>query len=182
MNLGKVKFKIGQILTSGEEIEMIVPQCQHIFRWIPDYVVITDRRLIIYRAALFGSSFSDFLWWDLSDAHISEQMFSATFSMQDVNGQRVALDGLPKELARKLYRTAQEMEEDARAKRRELVLEEKRAGASVVNANVATAAQPVDAPRISATTKLKDLKDMFDSDLISESEFDAKKSEILEEM
>jgi len=189
----KIRNKIEQILTTNEEIEFSIAQQTTIFNWIPDYIIVTNRRLIVYHVQLFGARFVDLLWIDLQDVHLRENWLSSTFIIKHMNGTHKTIDILPKDGARHLYRITQELEENARKTRREFVLEESRAGAnSTIINNASITPNPSQEPRllrpasviheISSTQKLKDLRDMVDEELITKHEYEIKKIQILKDL
>jgi hypothetical protein len=103
------------------------------------------------------------------------------------------MEWLPKGPAIKLYRIAQEMEEEARRARIQLDMELRRAGASQVNVSTAPPPPPPapifearvvesSAPANDPMQRLKTLKEMLDGGLISQADFDARKKQILAEL
>lgn len=188
----QVHSRVLQILTVGEEIEYIAVQQKPLLNIAPDCFVLTNRRFIIYRPKLLGGvDFEDYIWRDLRDARLKEGLMGATLTLQTVDGRVLALDYLPKTQARRLYSLAQAMEERVREERRTRELEEKRAAAGgiVLQAGVPS---PIPAPTPAANIvapiqedpvqTLKKLKDMLAADLITQQEYDAKKTEILSRM
>jgi hypothetical protein len=173
-----------QILTSGENIIYIAIQKKPIANFSPDSVVLTDKRFIIWTPKLFGmkKNFSDYIWRDLKDAHLSEEIMGSTLTLHTINGSKFSVDYLPKQQARKLYSTAQEMEMKVREERRVRELEDKRAAAGGVFMQ-STPQQPTQEVESSDPMKsLATLKEMFESGLITEAEFNTKKLEILSRM
>jgi len=173
-----------QILTSGENIIYIAVQKKPIANFSPDSIVLTDKRFIIWKPKLFGmkKNFSDYIWRDLKDAHLSEEIMGSTLTLHTISGSKFSVDYLPKQQARKLYSTAQEMEMKVREERRIRDLEDKRAAAGGVFMQ-STPQQPAQEVESSDPMKsLVTLKEMFESGLITEAEFNTKKSEILSRM
>lgn len=127
---------------------------------------------------------TDYLWRDLREAHLKEGVLRAELSFRTIHNDFVALDNLPKEQARKLYRISQEIEEQMIEERRQREMEERRAGASqIIFQGTPTNFQPAQtASANDPMTKLKQLKEMLDAGLITQTEFDSKKSEILSQM
>jgi hypothetical protein len=176
--IGRIADKVSQILTSDETIEMVVTQ--HALAGIrPDAVVLTNRRFILYREALLGAKFSDGLWRDLTDVHLSEGLLGATMSFR-TPAVTITVDRLPKAEARHAYAFAQEKEQEAIETRRQRQMEEDRARAGhfVVGAQqpTAAAAPAADDP----LAKLTKLKSMMDAGLITEEEYNQKKQQILD--
>jgi len=179
----KVVFRlytdVQQILTNSEVIEYIA--VQDVIS--PDCLVLTNKRIIFYRVKNFGltKEFTDFIWRDVSDCHVKEKLLGAEFTVLDINGRSDIIEFLPKNQAKKLYRIAQEKEEEQREVRRQRDMEEKRAGASNITFGNQT---PNLAPsnekfNYDPVETLKKLKSLLDNDLISQAEFDNKKAEIL---
>ena len=182
----KIVFdRVSQILTSQEEIRYIAVQNPPLSA-TPDCVVLTNRRFILHRPKLLGGvHFQDHIWRDLQDVHLKEGMRSATLTWRVVGKPvQFSIGHVPKEQARRLYGFAQEMEEAAREERRLRDIEEKRAAAGgVVFQGNLPAQQPQ--PQSSAedpVETLRKLKAMLEAELVTQDEYDAKKSEILSKM
>lgn len=181
----KLLVKINGLLTSGEQVEYIAVQKKPAINLSPDCIALTNKRIIFCRPRNLGLSmdFQDYAWKDILDCHMKEGIIGATFSMKTIRGNMNMLDYLPKAQARKLYQFAQEKEEEMVVYRREHDLENKRAiagGGITVNAgppilqNVERKEDPLET--------LQKLKKMLDSEIISQTEFDIKKIEILSKM
>lgn len=176
--------RVQQVVTRGEEILYIAVQKRPVVNLAPDCAVLTTRRFIIYRPKLLGrADFEDYIWRDLFDVRLKEGMMGATLTMHTVRRQVVTIDYLPKQQARILYRFAQEMEEKAVEERRARELEERRASAGgIVLQGVSQPATNASAPADDPLQTLKKLKEMADAGLITASEYEAKKSDILARM
>jgi hypothetical protein len=145
----------------------------------PDAVVVTNRRILVFRSKLLGRmEFVDCLWLQVHDVHVEENLIGSTMKITGKSGHVETVDYLPKAQSRRVYRIAQEMEEAQIDKLRSMELEERRAGASqtVVNTNVASA--PAGSP-VDPIAKLQQLKQLVDAGVISQQDFDAKKAEML---
>ncbi len=183
----KIHERVTQILTSGEEILYIAVQAKPVVNINPECVVMTTRRFIIYHPRLLGQvDFEDYIWRDLQNAELKENVMGATLTLMTIEGQQLVVDYLPKAQARRLYALAQEMEEKMLEERRQRELEDKRASAGLLlGGNFAgktpTTTPPV-APREDPVERLKQLKQMLDNGLISQAEYDSKKAEILSRM
>jgi hypothetical protein len=186
--VAKLFDRVSQILTQNENIEYIAVQAKPI-AIAPDCVVITNRRFIVFHQKVFGQmQFEDYLWLYLYDARIREGVMYAEISLRATDGRVIGINYLPKAQARRIYRIAQQREEEVMEVRRARAMEEQRAGASniVVNASAPTAqvppapqpgtpAPPTDDP----VAKLQKLKQMLDQGLIQQSEYDAAKAKVL---
>jgi hypothetical protein len=178
----QVFAKVRQILTGGEEILYIAVQ-KRLISFSPDSVVLTNKRFIIYRPTLLGgANFQDYIWRELHDARLSEGIINSTITLQTIKAQLISVGDLPKAQARKLYAFAQEMEEKVLEERRARDMEEKRAGAGGIVLQGGLPTAPAPAPvhqEEDPMQKLKKLKDMMDAGLITEQEYETKKTDIL---
>jgi hypothetical protein len=195
----KVYSRLVDLLTTGEEIIYIATQKKPLVNILPDCVALTNKRVLFFTPANLGLSikFIDFVWKDIIDVFIKEEIIGAIFSVKSTNQAEMGVDYLPKVQARKLYQYAQERKEEEREARRLRDLEEKRAESGSFNFEPATPVQaqvpePVVAPPASPapqfvheepkdelTEKLKKLRTLFDHGLISQEEYNAKKLELL---
>ncbi|MFD0767023.1 PH domain-containing protein [Mucilaginibacter lutimaris] len=199
----KVYSRLVDLLTTGEEIIYIAVQKKPIVNLFPDCIAITNKRILFFTPANLGLSikFVDFVWKDIVDVYTKEEIIGAVFSAKTTIGTEMGVDYLPKVQARKLYQYAQERKEAEREARRLRELEEKRAESGSVNIDHAAhtpyqppvAQQPAVAPmpppapvapveepkKDELTEKLKRLKTLFESGLISQEEYNHKKLELL---
>ena len=177
----KIVAKTKELLTRGEEIEYIGVQRKPIITLAPDAVVLTNKRFIIVRPKIMGMTFIDHIWRDIKNIHMSEQLLTATVTCDLINGSKINIDSIPKKQARKIYSICQEHEERVHEERRVRDMEEKRAAAGGVvihspQANHAQVATPeVDDPMVA----LGKLKKLLEAGVIEQSDYDAKKTEIL---
>jgi hypothetical protein len=181
----KLLTKVTGLLTSEEQVEYIAVQKKPAINLSPDCIALTNKRVIFCRPKNLGLSmdFQDYNWKDILDCHMKEGIMGATFSMKTIRGNVNMLDYLPKAQARKLYQFAQQKEEEMVVYRRQHDLENKRAiagGGIIVNAGN-TAPQNME-PKEDPLEILQKLKKLLDSEIISQSEFDTKKIEILSKM
>ncbi len=180
----KLLDRVKGICTSNEQPVYMAVQQRPIANFSPDAVVLTNERFIIFVQKVLGRlNFYDYMWRDVHDVHLKEDLIGSTISFTSVAGSRIAVDWLPKSQARKVYRIAQEQEQAAFRMRRELMLEEKKAGAAqtIVNTNVQTGG-PAGPSSDDPVVKLSQLKKMLDAGLIEQSEYDAKKAQLLDAM
>lgn len=181
--LEKVVGRVEGILTTGEKVEYLAVQKKPLINISPDSLVLTNKRIILFRPANMGLTlnFSDILWKDVKDCHIKEGFLGTDFYIKGVNKERGVITNLPKDQARKLYRIAQEREEEMIEVRRQRSMEESRAGAANVVVSNPSETKP-SSSKNEAMEKLKQLKELLDNDLISEEEFNMKKEEILKSL
>lgn len=197
----KISEKLKGIIMNGESLEYIAVQKKPAVNISPDCVALTNKRIIFCRPKNLGFSmdFSDYVWKDIIDCKLKEELLGAIFSINSTKGSD-SLDYLPKAQARKLYALAQEQEEIQREIRRQMELEEKRASSGSIQLNntpnpvfetpinntpiytiesspQSTLVEETKADDI--TSALQKLKTLFESQLISREEYEAKKAEIL---
>ncbi len=182
----KVINRVGELLTSGENIQYIAVQKKPAITLSPHCVALTNKRIIFCRPKKLGlvMNFQDYLWKDIVDCHMKEGLMGATFSIGLINKGFNKIDYLPKSQARKLYRYGQEMEEEMSEYRRQMRLENTRAAAGggiVVN----TTGQRNPETRTHKEEPLESLKKLtglLENKLITKEEFDNKKAEIVAEL
>ncbi|HOY12480.1 MAG TPA: PH domain-containing protein [Saprospiraceae bacterium] len=180
----KIAGKLNELLMSGEVVEYIAVQKKPAVNIAPDSIALTNKRIIFCRPRNLGISmdFTDYLWKDITDCHVKEGMLGSDFTMRTVKGGEDKIDYLPKTQARKLYAIVQEQEEKQREYRRQLDLEDKRAAAGNISLSASTPAPAAPTPPVAEDeimALLKKLKSLFENDLISQQEYEAKKAEIL---
>jgi len=193
----KAYNRLTDLLTTGEEIVYIATQKKPLVNILPDCVALTNKRVLFFTPANLGLSikFIDFVWKDIVDVSIKEEIIGAVFMVKTTNQAEMGVDYLPKVQARKLYQYAQERKEEERELRRQRDLEDKRAESGSFNFDHAAAAQTAEPePVVTAapvqsepkkdelTEKLKKLRMLFDQGLISQDEYNAKKLELLSDL
>ncbi len=197
----KVYSRLTDLLNGGEEIIYIAVQKKPLVNITPDCVAITNKRIFFFTAANLGLSikFLDFVWKDVVEVKLKEEILGAVFSIKTLNGAETSVDFLPKVQARKLYQYGQEREQTEREERRQRDMEEKRAASGTIfseaNRFVPKPPEPVAAPKPieipkpveevkpdELTAKLKKLKMLFDNGLITQEEYNQKKMELLSEL
>lgn len=192
----KVYSRLNDLLNADEEIIYIAVQKKPLVNITPDCVAITDKRIFFFTAANLGLSikFIDFVWKDVIEVRIKEELLGAVFSIKTLNGAETSVDFLPKVQARKLYQYGQEREQTEREERRQRDMEEKRAASGTIHTDLPRFTSPQNQPEPAApkpveevkpdelTAKLKKLKTLFDNGLITQEEYNQKKLELLSEL
>lgn len=193
----KVYTRLNDLLNGGEEIIYIAVQKKPLVNITPDCVAITNKRIFFFTAANLGLSikFLDFVWKDVIEVKIKEELLGAVFSIKTLNGAETSVDFLPKVQARKLYQYGQEREQTEREERRQRDMEEKRAASGTIHPEInrfastqnnqpePIAPKPVEEIKPDElTSKLKKLKMLFDNGLITQEEYNQKKLELLNEL
>ena len=183
----KVLPKVQDYCTSNEEVQYIAVQKKTIgVNFSPDCIALTNKRIILIRPKSFGLSldFKDFSWLNVADVYMKEGVFGATITIKTTSGQTDSMEDIPKAQARRLYRFAQEMEETKKEERRQRDLEDKRAiaGGGITINTPSHQPQVTAAPVEDPMEKLTKLKSMLDMGILTQTEFDAKKADILSKM
>jgi hypothetical protein len=175
--------KIQELLAGDESVDYVAVQKKLVVNISPDAIVLTSRRFIVVRPRLMGMDFQDFPWREVADVHMSEQMVGATIVCRTIDGGAVQVDSLPKRQARRVYAYAQGVEEQAYEKRRQVELEKLRASAGGVVLHAPTPTSPPAVPAPDDPMQvLGKLKQLLDAGLISQGEYEAKKTEVLGRM
>lgn len=185
----KIYATVSELLTTGEEIEYIAVQKKPAINISPDCIALTNKRVIFCRPKNLGLSmeFDDYLWKEVEDCHMKEGIMGATFTVNTIKEESIQIDYLPKTQARMLYRYAQEQEEKMTEYRRQIELENSRARASggitVNTAPEERKQQPeIIEKQEDPVASLRKLKELREQDLISQEEFERKKTEILDKL
>lgn len=184
----RVYSLVQPLLMQGERIEYIGIEDKVLALDIrPESVVLTNRRFLLYSPKLLGgATFQDYIWRDLGDCKLVENMLRATLTFRTSAGKIITIENIPKRQARRIYAFAQQRELEALEERRNRELEEKRAAAgglylgSPAQGSVAasTAASAGGAPQ-DPMAALGRLKELLQAGLITQDDFDKKKAEIL---
>lgn len=127
--------KVKVYLTPQETLSHICIQSKIAAKSLfPDILAATSRRLILLDRKFLGQiNMVDFLWVDILDIQISEQLMGATITFIPTSRIPFFVKGLPKVAARKLYTYAQGIEEEMRLYRHKLHLETLRASSNQIN-------------------------------------------------
>lgn len=179
----KVYKRVSEICTEDEKILYIAVRNKFV-DLTPDSVVLTSRRFFICHPKLFGRfDFEDYIWRELYDAHLKEDLLGATITMQTTKGHRLCITRLPKAQARRIYAIAQKMEERVREERRKRKMEEERArSGGIIFQGREMQPGSIKAASQDPVQKLKQLKEMLKAELITENDYEEKKKELLSQM
>jgi hypothetical protein len=196
--LGRAMQHLQSVLIPGESLEAWAVQ-RRVFALKHRRVLVaaTSGRLIcIARKLIGGFDLRDIRWQDLEDVKLRVGIVSADLSVrtgrtsdlasQGATGhQQMEIAGLRKAQAEAVYRICQAQDQQWREKRRIRELEELRARAGGIqfSAGAAPAAaalaagSPASMP--DAVRRLQEAKQMLDSNLITDSEYEAIKARIV---
>lgn len=154
-------------------------------------------------------NFKDISWKSIKEVSFKEEIFGSKFICVPQQGENIVTEYIPKVQARKLYQAAYEQLESYKEQLRQAEIDEKRANqpaaplaetpvheviteetpavpatpvytppAYVPPAYVPPA--PVEEPEDETTLKLRKLKTLYDKQLITQDEYEAKKADILD--
>ncbi len=175
----KIVQQVTQILVRDETIQFVAVQQRKFVGLIPDAVVMTNRRLIVYKPSLLKAAFEDALWRDIEDTHMEESVLAAKLTFKFVDGKTIVAEHLSKEAARRAYAFAEEKEQEAIEVRRQRKMEEERAKVGGVIVGAGAASMPGVPAADGTMAKLTQLKALLDAQLITQEEYNKKKAEIL---
>jgi hypothetical protein len=160
-------------------------------------VAATSGRVIVVQRNLFGGYTPvDFRWQDLRESEVKVGAFGATLILAAYRSNDLAsnegppaqlvVNGLRKKEAQEVYRVCQARAQAWREKRRIRELEEMRARAGGIQVGalggVASAAPAGNGADNSPTARLQRAKDMRESGLLNDAEFEQIKAKILSEL
>ncbi|MEP6494317.1 MAG: SHOCT domain-containing protein [bacterium] len=189
---------IRSLLIPGEELEACAVQ-RRVFALFHRRTAVgaTSGRLIIIRRGMFGGfDPQDFRWQDLYDTSLKVGVFAATLTVavyrsndlatqEGVPAQHI-IEGLRKTEAQEVYRACQARAQAWREKRRIRELEELRAKAGGIQIGSQQAAGMSGASSNddsrSPTARLQRAKEMLESGLLNDAEFEQIKAKILAEL
>ena len=129
--------------------------------------VFTNKRIIFYKSMIFSIELKDFSWHDIRNVNIKESLLGGEMEFEMVGGLDSEILLMPKDVLMKMYTIVRDLVAKAHES-----LQQPHALVQQVSAG----------PQEDSMAKLKQLKEMLDSGLINQSEFDSKKTEILSRM
>lgn len=175
---------VRSILTENESILYIAHQAWTVLGQKSDAVAATNNRMIIFERHRFrGFDFHDFLWEDVANVTINQNMLSSSLECTLTSGDSFQTSDLVKEQARTLYTICQQKEQEWRERRRVRKMEEERARAGGTQITLPEGGDVGQAhPTEDPVEKLAKAKEMFDKELISEAEYETLKANILQKM
>lgn len=150
-------------------------------------VAITDSRVInVQRGLLGGFKMADIQWKDLKDVTMEQNVLpgisgsNLSFAHLNPGAPHMATDGVPSDVASRIYSKAQAEEQAWEEKRRVRAMEEVRAAAGGVVVHAPSPGGPSSAAGPSRVlTEIQEAKKLLDSGTISDAEFQEMKSKIL---
>lgn len=196
----KVIGKLNDLLTTGEELLYLAVQKKPAVNLLPDSIAISNKRIFYCEPGNLGltMNFKDISWKNIKEVSFKEEFFGSKFICVPQHGENIVTEFIPKVQARKLHQAANEQLEAFKELVRQQKLEENRASASAINIPTPPPATPVfelpieeavvipqtaiEEAEDEATLKLRKLKTLFDKQLITQEEYEAKKAAILDSL
>jgi len=192
--LEKALAQLKSVLIPGESVEAWATQ-RRVFAVSHRRILIaaTSGRLIwLVRKLIGGFDVVNLRWQDLSEVSLKVGILGADLviradqvtdlAIQAQHGARViTIEGLRKEQAQAVYRICQAQDQAWREKRRIRELEELRArsGGVQLNTGALAGAAPAAGATSESVRRLQEAKQMLDSRLITDSEYESIKARIL---
>ncbi|PWG79454.1 PH domain-containing protein [Pararcticibacter amylolyticus] len=199
----KVLGKLNDMLYPGEQVLYLAVQKKPAVNLIPDSVVATDKRIVFCIPGNLGltTSFEIYSWKDVKEVSFKEEFFGAKLTVVPMRGENFTIDYIPKVQARKLYQFSNQQLDILKEQLKQEKQEKETRQASFDTSRSQTQpeivppviaepeAEPVVPPPApvaetedEVTQKLKKLKVLFEKQLISQEEYEAKKADILSQL
>lgn len=207
----KVLGKIEDMLTPGEQVVYLAVQKKPAVTLIPDSIVVTDKRLIFCKPGNLGltTNFEIYSWKDIKEVSFKEEFFGAKFTAVPLTGENLTIDYIPKVQARKLYQFCNQQLERGKELERERALEREKAlkpqtepevksfieeaspkgfdGPSVpvqpsIQGGTIPSPEATKSLEDELTLKLQKLRGLYEKQLITQEEYEAKKADILSQL
>ena len=193
----KVIGKLNDLLTTGEEMMYLAVQKKPAVNLLPDSIAITNKRIFYCEPGNLGltMNFKDISWKNIKEVSFKEGLLGSKFICVPQSGENIVTDFIPKIQARKLHQAANDQLEAFKDLARQQHLEDSRAAATALN--VPPIQQIIDLPIEEAeivqepiieasedetTLKLRKLKTLYDKQLITQTEYESKKADILDSL
>jgi hypothetical protein len=195
----KVLGKLNDMLTTNEELIYLAVQKKPAVNLLPDCIVVSNKRIFYCEPANFGitMNFKDISWKSIKEVSFKEELFGSKFICVPQHGENIITEYIPKVQARKLYQAAYEQLEAFKEQQHQTDLEERRAQVPLtveipVQEKISAeepevtyispapvSPAPVEEQEDELTMRLRKLKTLYDKQLITLDEYEAKKADIL---
>ncbi|MBD1432854.1 PH domain-containing protein [Sphingobacterium sp. DN00404] len=203
----RIHDKIVDMLTAGEYIQYISLQKKPAVTLLPDSITISNKRIFLCEFTKLGlaTNFEIYSWNDVKDIAFKEEIFGSKVTVIPFTGENLTIDYIPKVQARKLYQLIKTALENPTGHINEEPTPVIPAQKPVEHFNPPV--QPVvDEPATPSfreenkeeeiieqsgmsaveddelTQKLKKLKTLYNRQLITQAEYENKKSELLSQL
>ena len=195
----KVLNKLNDLLSSNEELIYLAVQKKPAVNLLPDCIAVSSKRIFYCEPGNFGitMNFKDISWKSIKEVSFKEELFGSKFICVPQHGENIVTEFIPKVQARKLYQAATEQLENFRIQNEKKDIEEKKSptldaifedAVEVEEAVIvpqapeppASIVTPAVEEEDETTLKLRKLKTLYDKQLITQEEYEAKKASILD--
>jgi hypothetical protein len=204
--IDKILPKLHDMLSSNEELIYLAVQKRPAVNLMPDCIAVSNKRIFYCMPTNFGitMNFKDISWKSVKEVSFKEEIFGSKFICVPQQGENIITEYIPKVQARKLYQAANEQLENFKVLQAEQLEAQQKTRIAVpeptdeieeaphldvdvveVPASLPLAeavAQPEkeEEPEDETTLKLRKLKSLYDKQLITQQEYEAKKAAILD--
>jgi len=167
----KLLLKLQDMLASGEQVHYIAVQKMPAVTLFPDSIALTDKRIFFCRSTKLGlaTDFDSFPWEHVTDIAFKEGILGSRLFLTPTEGDLLEMGHIPKNQARKLYQWGNEALEKQRMPK-------------PYDAEAPYSKAPATESDDELTLKLKKLKSLFERQLITQEEYENKKSELLSQL
>lgn len=196
----KILPKLHDMLSSNEELIYVAVQKRPAVNLLPDCIAVSDKRIFYCMPANFGitMNFKDISWKSIKEVSFKEEFFGAKFICVPQQGENIVTEYIPKVQARKLYQVANEQIERLITQQAEQLEAQQKPRATVFESPLeieeaeivdtleiepplpSPITQLAEEPEDETTLKLRKLKSLYDKQLITQQEYEAKKAAILD--
>ena len=194
----KVIGKLNDLLTSGEELLYLAVQKKPAVNLLPDSIAISNKRIFYCEPGNLGltMNFKDISWKNVKEVSFKEEFFGSKFICVPQHGENIVTEFIPKTQARKLHQAANEQLNNFNEALRQQKLEENRTPVAEalpepqsffqapreIEEAVVIQHPQIEEPEDETTLKLRKLKTLYDKQLITQDEYESKKSAILDSL
>lgn len=194
----KVIGKLNDLLTSGEELLYLAVQKKPAVNLLPDSIAISNRRIFYCEPGNLGltMNFKDISWKNVKEVSFKEEFFGSKFICVPQHGENIVTEFIPKTQARKLHQAANEQLNNFNEALRQQKLEETRTAVTIaapepqalfqapieIEEAVVIPQPQIEEPEDETILKLRKLKMLYDKQLITQEEYESKKSAILDSL
>ena len=193
----KVLGKLNDMLSANEELIYLAVQKKPAVNLLPDCIAVSNKRIFYCEPSNFGitMNFKDISWKSIKEVSFKEELFGSKFICVPQHGENIITEYIPKVQARKLYQAAYEQLETYKDQQQQEDRRPQQAAATIdiaVQEIIPTAIPEVpimpiipvlsEEPEDETTLKLRKLKTLYDKQLITQEEYEAKKANILDSL
>jgi len=168
----KLLLKLQDMLAEEEQVRYVAVQKMPAVTLFPDSIALTDKHIFFCRSTKLGlaTDFDIFSLDDVIDITFKEGLLSSKLSVTLSEADPLEMSHIPKSQARKIYQLGQEARDRQRT-----------AEAQNIEEPHVKIVAPVETDD-ELTLRLKKLKSLFERQLITQEEYENKKSELLSQL